>query len=407
MSEKEFFINRINDYLNKVENLNADTFIQEAKNNNAAKRQSDIDTYSGGMDSQITNTQNYYNKQIGDTKVQYESDYERNAVQKLINEKMIAEKNVNLGLHDSGLNRTQQSAVQLSYANQKGDIDLAKQSVLDELNMRLTDAVTTLQNEKASGIREIENSWDTYSTEQGTNAYNSKLQYYNDLIKSDTEALAAIEQAEIEAQAEIVKKQIEENARLEKKQIEENARLEKERYDTYTNRSTVSYGNGGTQNGNYILRTNNGLLSRDFYGSLKDNGVDTVYNYDKNGKAVSVTYTDNNSGKQTTIAYGKNPYTGHDNINGGSDAAKAVRSYGAYSNGYQPKGVYKNGVDYGKMVASVDKTNPEQTFGIAFNIFKTTKNGTHYWVWDATINNYVEVVQARNNKGKTVWSWKE
>lgn len=359
-----------NSYIDQMKALSIDDEKKNMREKYKADMQADIDANDASWDSQINSTQNYYDKQIGDTKTAYDSEYQKNAVQKLINEKKIAETNANLGLTDSGLNRTQQTAVQLSYANQKGKIDLARQSALDNLSLAMTDAITTLQNQKAASARDITKQWNSYADTQAQNVYDTKYNGYVDMHNAQVEADASVQKAAIEASGKA---------------------------------PNVSYGAGGTYDNDYILKTKDGLLSRSYYGTLKDNGVDTVYNYD-DGEILSVTYTDNNSGKQTTIAYGKNPYTGEDNINGNSDAAKAVKKYGAYGNGYQPKGVYLNGKDYGKMIEAVGKTKPEDTDGIAFNVFKTTDtaNETHYWVWDATINNYVEVIKTGGE-----WKFKE
>lgn len=72
-----------------------------------------------------------YDTKIGNVSTAYEDRYKENAVQKLINERQVAENMANIGLTDSGLNTTQQTAVQLSYANQKGATDRAKQAQRD------------------------------------------------------------------------------------------------------------------------------------------------------------------------------------------------------------------------------------------------------------------------------------
>lgn len=375
------YLNNRNQIKADIDALDIEEMKKAQREKNAASMQADIDVSNAGYDSQIGNTQAYYDKRIDDTKIAYEDAYQRNAVQKLINEKQIAERNANLGLTDSGLNRTQQTAAQLSYANQKGKIDISRQSALDELNLNLTDAITTLENQKSSAERDITNDWNAYSDEQAQNEYNTKLSGYVDQYNSLGEQVADMYKAETDAAAEVQKAAIEAAAK----------------------KPNVSYGKGGTITNDYILKTENGLLSREYFGSLKDNDIDTVYNYgakNENGdlEIISVTYTDNNSGKQTTIPYGKNPYTGDDNIRGNSDAAKAVEEYGKYDNGYQPKGVYLNGEKYGEFVECVGKTDAEETYGISFNVFKTKEKGIHYWIWDASINNYVEVERDQNGK---------
>lgn len=356
MSAKQSYIDRINSNTTAALGLNVDDFIDEAISNNAQNSKSEIDSYSAGMDSQIANTQSYYDKQIGDTKTEYESKYERNAVQKLINEKQIAEKNANLGLTDSGLNRTQQTAVQLSYANQKGDIDLARQSALDNLTLAMTDAITKLTNQKQSGIMDIENKWNDISTQQGTDAYNAKLGFYKDLITADTEELAKIEEAEIDAAAEVQKAQIGASA----KQLGEKIN---------------------------VLNSKNSTLGN-LQGSFASNGITSIHNADG-----STTYTDTVTGISVTMDAGINPFTGQNNLTENTETAKSAQKYGTFSNGYQPKGI----IGYG--VLSRAFKNSDNTYlgyecnGRNSTIWKATdKNGnTHYFFWDGNNNEYIEM----------------
>lgn len=339
MSIIQSYINKINSDTASANALNPDDFIEEAKKKNSTKKQADIDAVNAGYDKQISNTQALYDNKINNANAEYTNEYERNAVQKLINEKQIAERNANLGLTDSGLNRTQQTAVQLSYANQKGDIDLARQKTLDSLGLSLTSAITSLQNEKANSVRNIENEWDNLSTEQGINAYNSKLNYYNNLIAADSEALASIYEAE----------------------------------NSVSKTPTVSYGNGGTSSGGYILQTSGGLLSRDYIGSLSDNNIDVIYN--TNG---TTTYVDNNSGKKTTFAREINPYTGTRNKDlldkdGYYDPSKA------FSNGYQPNNIN------GEKLKATDATWIVN--GCEQKIF-TLKSDGKYYIWSGESGKY-------------------
>lgn len=280
MSTKQNLLDLINKNYTEGSSLNINDFVEEAQKNNAAKLQADIDVINTGYDSQISNTQKFYDKEIEDTKTSYENQYTKNSVQNEINKMKIEQSMASLGLTDSGLNRTQQTAAQLSYANQKGDIDLARQSKLDELSLKLTDAITTLENNKASDIRKTENYWNDLSYNQGVSAYNDKLNYHNDQIKGYTEELADIIEAENNAAAEVQKALI-------------------------------------------SVRGNTGNDS--------DSGNDTLLWY------FTGTYDDydnpifrNSEGKTQAFGKGVNPYTGTKH----SDA-----KYGTFSNGYQPNNI--------------------------------------------------------------------
>lgn len=188
-----------NSYIDQMKALSIDDEKKNMREKYKPDMQADIDLSNAGYDSQINSAQNYYDKQIGDTKTAYDSEYQKNAVQKLVNEKKIAETNANLGLTDSGLNRTQQTAAQLSYANQKGKIDLARQSALDNLTLAMTDAITTLQNQKAASARDITKQWNDYADTQAQNIYNTKYNGYVDMHNAQVEADAAVQKAAIEA----------------------------------------------------------------------------------------------------------------------------------------------------------------------------------------------------------------
>ena len=95
-----------------------------------------------------------YEVQKAETEKEYNDLYNQNNVQRIINERRIAENMANLGLTDSGLNRTQQTAAQLSYANNQNRLSIAKQKAVDALarvmNAKLSEIETTrAQNEQS------------------------------------------------------------------------------------------------------------------------------------------------------------------------------------------------------------------------------------------------------------------
>lgn len=390
MRTKDEITNSLAENEEKRKNLNVDDYVNEAKNKNQPQKDEYAATISADYDKTIENLTNQNKKAVSDTITSYENEYGRNAVQKIINEKLIAEKNSDLGITDSGLNKTQLTAAQLSYANQKGKLDVSKESALKDLALNLESSIVSVNQQKNNAIMQNNTYWDEISREEGIREYN--------YAKNDLDNNIAIDKQEL----------------LQVEAIEENEKLYNNVYgtsDLSTNTNTTTMVNTTVNKGNInrttsIIDTKNGLLSRDYYGTLKDNNIETTYN-SAGGKIVSVTYTDKKFGKEVTIDYGVNPYTGDNNKSGDSDAAKAANKYQTYSNGYQPKGVIIDGVDYGKIIKAVDKTTPEKTDGIAFNVHKTIGNGTHYWVWKAKENNYVEVIPTLDEKNESEWKEKE
>ena len=338
-----------------IANMNALSLDEEQKKQREkykADMQADIDANGASWDSQINSTQKYYDKQIGDTKIAYDTEYQKNAVQKLINEKKIAETNANLGLTDSGLNRTQQTAAQLSYANQKGKIDLARQSALDNLTLAMTDAITTLQNQKVASARDITKQWNDYADTQAQNIYNTKYNGYVDMHNAQVEADAAVQKAAIEA------------------------------------------------------ATNNKPLLYDWKGEtvLDGNGNSLLKFTGNDGENYNVTpgknpYTNAYNAKISDIVDGKciiDKEWQKKNKNSDNEITRACAKYGVFGNGYQPKGicVFVDGEwkdsklhaltdDKGKIVKASD-TGKEQT------IWKDDSD--KLYIWRGDLNRYKEVV---------------
>ena len=207
---------------------------------------------------------------------------------------------------------------------------MSLQSALDELNLKLTDAITALENDKATAVRNITNNWNAYSDEQAQNTYNTKItglvNQYNslgeqitDMYKADADAAADVQKAAISASAS---------------------------------------------------------------GSNSGSGSDTLLWY------VTGTYDDdknpifrNSDGKTQAFGKGVNPYTGTKH----KDA-----KYGTFSNGYQPNnvGTYKD-KNGNTVVNKLSKTGiKDYVNGVEQNVWQTD-DGTMY-IWDGTKNRYLK-----------------
>lgn len=292
------------------------------KKQGTAQRDADVAASGKVYDTQRQQTQDTYDRQIKDTNNSYEDMYRENAVQKLINEREIAEDMAGLGLTDSGLNRTQQTAVQLSYANSKNKIDTNRQKAVDTLAASLADAVSRIDANKLAAAEKIRSSYESGWSSAAQSTY--------------------------------------------AKELEEQTKQQKQYYD-YSLKALKSQQKAAKE-ASYIIQTNGGTLRRNFTGSLKDNNVSVIY--DKTNKTT--TYIDNNSGKKTTVASSVNPYTGNDN-------SELIEEFGAFDNGYQPRGVR----GHGKLLRSVGK---DAINGNMQNIFEAAD--ASLWIWDGSINEY-------------------
>lgn len=170
---------------------NYDEILEEERKNLEGVRTTQQDAINKTYDENRKNTQNTYNSAVNNTEIKYESDYERNAVQKLINEKMIAERNANLGLTDSGLNRMQQTAVQMSYANQKGALDIAKQGALDELSQDLALSLSNIEQKRVTALADLDANIETQAQSNAIDRYNANVKANAEMWKAQQEAAIA------------------------------------------------------------------------------------------------------------------------------------------------------------------------------------------------------------------------
>ncbi len=338
MSTKDTILASINEAVAKRNNMKFEDYQKAANESFATDRDAEKGVINSVHDASKTNVQTQYDNAVADTKVGYESEYQKNAVQKLINEKKVAETNANLGLTDSGLNRTQQTAVQLSYANQKGKIDLARQSALDDLALNLTSALTEIETNRNEDLLTADQKYNDKAYLAAQTNYNNDLTALNDQIASGYEQYSAIAQAEIDAAAEVQKAQISASA------------------------SSSSSGSG------------NDTLLWYFTGTYDD--------YDN-------PIFRNSDGKTQAFGTGVNPYTGTKH--------KDVK-YGAFSNGYQPNHIVvkdEKGKDkpikLKNSALQTSITGKPQTVWYTEETDENENTITKYWVWYGNINRYKEV----------------
>ena len=303
------------------------------RRNGTPQMKADIAASGKVYDTQRQQTQNTYNRQIKDTNNSYEDMYRENAVQKLINERKIAEDMAGLGLTDSGLNRTQQTAVQLSYANSKNKIDTNRQKAVDTLTASLADAISSIDANKLAAAEKIRSSYESGWSSAAQSTY---------------------------------AKELEEQTQRQKDAYDYSLKMYDKQQEAYEKQLQAEKEN------NYIIKANSALLRRDYTGTLRDNGVSVTYDR-KNGKT---TYVDENSGKKTVLNYNTNPYTGTVN----PDTAN-----GTWDNGYQPNNIG------GNKIVEYDKI---QIYGNSQRVFKLIKgHNTDFYTWDRYQNKYVQVIK--------------
>lgn len=254
-------------------------YLEDAKKYYADARAKSKEAQNKIYDEQEIVANDTYNAKINEAKASYDELQRENAIQKLINENEVAEDMANMGLSNSGLNRTQQTAVQLSYANNKSSIDRQRQLEVDSYARSLAAEISAIKQNRIASEAQIDAEYDQLAESAAQSAYK-----------------------------------------------------------TATSGSSGSGGSGATTN---IINHNGGVLAHP-NGSLSSKNVTVTYNTDEYGERTTTTYFDNVTGKKTTVAATVNPYTLKNNAvadGTNNNLVAAGKAYGYYDNGYQPRGI--------------------------------------------------------------------
>lgn len=153
----------------------------------------DSDAIFANQKQNVTNT---YNSSIELSKQQYDEDLRANEVQKYINKREVAENNANLGLTDSGLNRTQMTAVQLSASNNAAKIERDRTNMVNALTIEMNTKLAEIENNRISAEASIRSGYEKQAMDAAVDSY-----------EADVAAAQKAEEARIKAQEARIKAQ--------------------------------------------------------------------------------------------------------------------------------------------------------------------------------------------------------
>ena len=145
------------------------------------KQFADNDTLHQGMKDSVQST---YEGSIADQNEGYEELSRANEVQKYINAREVAENNANLGLTDSGLNRTQQTAVQLSASNEEARIQRARQSAVAALTREMNAKLADIETSRLSSRSSIQQGYEKLASDAATSAYKADVEAETARVKA-------------------------------------------------------------------------------------------------------------------------------------------------------------------------------------------------------------------------------
>lgn len=165
-------------------------YIETLRQSTASQQANEKATTTKFYDGQVNTVRDLYSGEVNKVGQAYADQERQNSIQKLINERAVAERAENLGLTDSGLNRTQQTAVQLSYANNQSKIAQQKQAAIDSLNSQMTAKIAELEGNKSAALAGIDSEYEKLIHDNAVSARNADLDSYNKLVEAQNDAIA-------------------------------------------------------------------------------------------------------------------------------------------------------------------------------------------------------------------------
>lgn len=178
-----------------------------------------IDNNAATIDKQVAATTGKLQQSIDSADKQYRDQYDTNAIAQLVNQKKLKENMANMGLTDSGLNRTQQTALTVQRGNADAATRRQQQAYVDQLQKAIDEAFTAGEARKAN--YEIEananyNEWvnDTMAAlhqtadTNATNLYNQQEAGYDAQYTADVEAETAADQRKLELEKWMVENDV-------------------------------------------------------------------------------------------------------------------------------------------------------------------------------------------------------
>ena len=121
---------------------------------------------------------------------EYRKQYDYNAVEELVRQKQVAETMANLGLTDSGLNRTQQTAIAVSRGNADAAARLSQQEKTQELQDKMDQLKATGEIQKQQTAAEVKANSQAWLNNLQSAAYENAVNRGTALYEAEQQRLA-------------------------------------------------------------------------------------------------------------------------------------------------------------------------------------------------------------------------
>ena len=143
------------------------------------------------VDKNVSNAVNKVQGQIDSLPVQYQSGFDANAVQQKINERQTAARMSDLGLTNSGLNRTQQTAIAIQRSNADAALRQQMNAATFSLKQQIADLYASAESQKAETAAQAK-----------YNLQKENQSVYDSMMDSYYSNLAATQKAQQESEEE-------------------------------------------------------------------------------------------------------------------------------------------------------------------------------------------------------------
>lgn len=249
----------------------------EAKRKQAAEDY--INRYNQAADIASKPVIEGYEQDIAKVPQQYAAGFNANAVQERINAKNVAERMANMGMTDSGLNRTQQTALTLQRGNADARLREQQQNAIDELTRALNEYRAQQSANKLQNAGNIYQQADVDTANNLTSLYNSARDTATNLYGTNVSANtaqeqmaqeAAIAQAERELQERLQAQKLQQEAAIAQAERELQQQLQKKQLEHERGQNTLDRAM------NKWIATHSGSSSSDNTGAYQDS-LESIY----------------------------------------------------------------------------------------------------------------------------------
>lgn len=156
---------------------------QETALDKAAQAEKDLINKAANEELDLINQD--YETSVAEAKQGYEDAFRRNATQRAINERYLERKAAEMGLTDSGLNRTQQTANQLSYANQNAALDAGLLKDVNTLSAAMKARKMEVERTRSNNLSAVDTNLESGKAKLWSDYDSSVRSSAEDLYKAD------------------------------------------------------------------------------------------------------------------------------------------------------------------------------------------------------------------------------